>query len=111
MKTYKYKVIENPVILDCIKSFPSNPNLSTVIAKTEGDRYFVMSKEKLSGHTRVIEVEGKDGKTFPVVLCVMKEGALIISNTDKNMKRAVRAIKNEIDEEVKTMKIIIEKEL
>lgn len=107
----KYKIIENPVVLAEVVEFPGHENLGTVIVKANNDRYFVISKEKLPGHTRVVEVVKEDGEIISAVLCVMDKKALIIMNTERNVKNVIKTLKYEIPDTVKDLKIIIEKGL
>ena len=107
----KYKIIENPVVLTEVIEFPGHENLGTVIVKANEDRYFVISKEKLPGHTKVVEVVKEDGEIIPVVLCVMEKKALIIMNTERNVKNIVKTLIYEIPDTVNNVKVIIEKEL
>lgn len=107
----KYKIIENPVVLAEVVEFPGHENLGTVIVKANEDRYFVISKEKLPGHTKVVEVVKEDGEIIPVVLCVMEKKALIIMNTERNVENIVKTLIYEIPDTVNNVKIIIEKGL
>ena len=107
----KYKIIENPVVLAEVVEFPGHENLETVIVKANDNRYFVISKEKLPGHTRVVEVVREDGEIIPVVLCIMKNKALIIMNTERDVKNIIKLLTYEIPDTVTDLKVIIEKEL
>jgi len=104
----KYKIIENPDILAEVVEFPGHENLETVTVKANDDRYFVISKEKLPGHTRVVEIVKEDGEIIPIVLCIMEKKALIII---RNVKDIIKTLKYEIPDTVKDLKIIIEKGL
>jgi len=107
----KYKIIENPVVLTEVVEFPGHENIGTVIVKVNDDRYFVISKEKLPGHTRVVEVVNEDGGIIPVVLCVTEKKALIIMNTERNVENIVKTLIYEIPDTVNNVKVIIEKGL
>jgi hypothetical protein len=107
----KYKIIENPVVLAEVVEFPGHENLETVIVKANDDRYFVISKEKLPGHTRVVEVVKEDGGIISVVLCVTEKKALIIMNTERNVENIIKTLIYEIPDAINNIKVIIERGL